>query len=44
MTASLRGRGATLNAYVDDVTADTVSSTINQTKKILKQKLYKQPK
>ena len=35
MTASLRGRGATLNAYVDDITADTVSSTINQTKKNL---------
>tara|TARA_R100000654_G_scaffold17285_5_gene36275 strand:- start:273 stop:3533 length:3261 start_codon:yes stop_codon:yes gene_type:complete len=35
MTASLRGRGATLNAYVDDVTADTVSDTINQTKRNL---------
>ena len=32
MTTALRNRGASLNAYVDDVTKEGVSDTINQTK------------
>ena len=35
MTSSLRTRGATLNAYVDDITADQIGKTINQTKRKL---------
>jgi|TARA_A100001391_G_scaffold47862_2_gene28541 hypothetical protein len=35
MTDSFRKRGATLNAYVDDVTADSIGQTINQTKRNL---------
>ena len=35
MTTALRGRESTLNAYVDDITADAVSDTITQTKKAL---------
>ena len=32
MTTALRNRGASLNAYVDDITKEGVSDTINQTK------------
>jgi len=35
MTTSIRNRGATLNAYVDDATKDVVSDTITQTQRNL---------
>ena len=35
MTISLRGRGTTLNAYVDDITSDAIGDTINTTKRNL---------
>ena len=35
MTSNIRARGSTLNAYVDDVTGDVVSDTINKTKRNL---------
>jgi len=35
MTDSFRKRGSTLNAYVDDVTAENIGQTVNQTKRNL---------
>ena len=35
MTDSFRKRGATLNAYVDDVTSENIGQTVNQTKRNL---------
>jgi hypothetical protein len=35
MTNSFRKRGATLNAYVDDVTSENIGQTVNQTKRNL---------
>tara|TARA_R100000664_G_C2757898_1_gene146415 strand:- start:7 stop:3261 length:3255 start_codon:yes stop_codon:yes gene_type:complete len=35
MTTAFRNRGSSLNAYLDDVTADTIGDTINQTKRKL---------
>ena len=44
MTTTLRGRGATLNAYVDDITADSIGESINLTKRNLEMDTIKATK